>query len=120
MAGWLTALKLVPWGKVIEATPQITKAAKELLNNRRKPAPVQPTGVTPLQANDGAGALLQLQQQMVALQEQQRASALLLESLAEQNAQLVQTVSTLRLRSRWMMAGLLLLAAAVVARWVAV
>lgn len=27
MVGWVTALKLVPWGDVIEATPQILQAA---------------------------------------------------------------------------------------------
>jgi hypothetical protein len=29
MVGWVTALKLVPWGDVIEATPQILQAAKK-------------------------------------------------------------------------------------------
>ena len=40
--GWLTALKLVPWGDVIEATPQALKAAKALLKKREE-APVPPT-----------------------------------------------------------------------------
>ena len=36
MVGWVTALKLVPWGDVIEATPQILQAAKKLLGTTRK------------------------------------------------------------------------------------
>ena len=36
MVGWVTALKLVPWGDVIEATPQILQAAKKLLGATRK------------------------------------------------------------------------------------
>ena len=107
MAGWLTALKLVPWGKVIEATPQITKAARELLQNRRKSSPQVPIE-PPQNPSDEARLLLQLQQQMQQLQEQQRASAQLIESLAEQNAQLVLAVSQLRLRSRWLALALLL------------
>src|SRR3989344_4700767 len=35
-AGWVAALKLVPWGDVIEATPQILRAAKKLLGTTRK------------------------------------------------------------------------------------
>ena len=34
--GWVTALKLVPWGDVLEATPQILQSAKKLLAPRAK------------------------------------------------------------------------------------
>ena len=34
--GWVTALKLVPWGDVLEATPQILQAAKKLLGSTRQ------------------------------------------------------------------------------------
>lgn len=40
MAGWWSALRLVPWGEVIEATPKVVKAAKGLLN--KKPADTTP------------------------------------------------------------------------------
>ena len=36
---WITALKLVPWGDVIEAAPQVIKAAKGLI--RKKDADAQ-------------------------------------------------------------------------------
>ena len=36
--GWMTALKLVPWGDVIEATPQILQAARRLMGSTRKGA----------------------------------------------------------------------------------
>ena len=37
--GWMSALKLVPWGDVIEATPQIMQAARKLISNTRKAPP---------------------------------------------------------------------------------
>ena len=35
-AGWVAALKLLPWGDVIEATPQSLQAAKKLLGTTQK------------------------------------------------------------------------------------
>lgn len=96
--GWMTALKLVPWGEVIQATPQIMQAARKLISNTRKtPAdvPAQPLGSgTP----DQMAALQALQARLLQLEEDQRSSAVLIESLAEQNAQLVNAVDGLRRR----------------------
>ncbi|GAA3981431.1 hypothetical protein GCM10022279_01320 [Comamonas faecalis] len=98
MAGWMTALRLVPWGKVIEATPQITQAARQLLRERRggagQPDPHLPPAAA--DASPHAEQLAALRQQVLALQQGQRADAALLQSLAEQNAQLVTTVGALR------------------------
>ena len=46
---WITALKLVPWGDVIEATPQVVKAAKSLL---RKKDAEQAVGAQPAAAGE--------------------------------------------------------------------
>ncbi|MGE4330684.1 hypothetical protein [Diaphorobacter sp.] len=92
--GWMTALKLVPWGEVIEATPQIMQAARKLMSNTRKApadAPAQRIDSTP----DHIAAL---QARLAQLEEDQRSSAVLIESLAEQNAQLVRAVDGLRRR----------------------
>jgi hypothetical protein len=35
MAVWLTALKLVPWGDVIEATPKVVGAARKLFSSSK-------------------------------------------------------------------------------------
>ncbi|EPD46546.1 MULTISPECIES: hypothetical protein [Delftia] len=102
---WITALKLVPWGDVIEATPQVVKAAKSLL--RKKDAeqavgePPAAAAGEPLAAPRSAGeqALLLIQAQearITQLEQSQRQSLELIEKLAEQNAQIVATVGALR------------------------
>ena len=75
---WITALKLVPWGDVIEATPQVVKAAKSLL---RKKDAEQAVGAQPAAAGEPLAAPQSLE---------------LIEKLAEQNAQIVATVGALR------------------------
>jgi len=46
--GWLTVLKMVPWGDVIENAPKVATGAKKLWQNvGKKPvaaAPVSPAG----------------------------------------------------------------------------
>ncbi|BDE70302.1 MULTISPECIES: hypothetical protein [Delftia] len=101
---WITALKLVPWGDVIEATPQVVKAAKSLL---RKKDAEQAVGAQPAAAGEplaaprsaGEQALLLIQAQearITQLEQSQRQSLELIEKLAEQNAQIVATVGALR------------------------
>src|SRR2546427_2006056 len=65
---WITALKLVPWGDVIEATPQVVKAAKNLLRKKdaaqeldaQQPAAVEPLA-PPRSAGEQALQLIQAQ-----------------------------------------------------------
>ena len=38
MASWIAALKLVPWGEVIKATPQVVKAAQGMLKKKEAQA----------------------------------------------------------------------------------
>lgn len=101
--GWMAALKLVPWGDVIEATPQILQAAKKLLGKTKAPT----TDAEGLAAGgaDGPSALpadaqiTQLRARVAQLEQEQRDSALLIQSLAEQNAQVIRTVEGLRKRT---------------------
>ena len=103
---WITALKLVPWGDVIEATPQVVKAAKNLLGKKPPPAASAPAAPAPgaashLSAPHNAGEqALQLIQALEArtrqLEQAKQLSAELIEQLAEQNAQVVRTVDLLR------------------------
>ena len=112
--GWVAALKLVPWGDVLEATPQILQAAKKLLGKTR--------GATHDAAGTLAGAgdtaaptvalqLQQLRERVARLEQEQQESAVLIQSLAEQNAQVVQAVEVLRRRNQRLTAAIAVLGA---------
>ncbi|MFN4118486.1 hypothetical protein [Acidovorax sp.] len=104
MAVWLTALKLVPWGDVIEATPQILNAAKKLMGKTRAGG-ADPAAGALANAGDAAATPVEAQiqaltQRVAQLEQEQRDSAALIESLAEQNAVVVRAVEALRKRSQ--------------------
>ena len=103
-AGRVTALRLVPWGDVLEATPQILQAAKKLLGATRKGTSGAAAGSL-ADTNDAAAPpvalqLQQLHERVARLEQEQQESAVLIQSLAEQNAQVVQAVERLRLRNQ--------------------
>ena len=100
---WITALKLVPWGDVIEATPQVVKAAKGLLRKKDGAAAeaAAPSAASRLAPPDSSGEqALQLIQSLEGrirqLEQGQQQSAELIQQLAEQNAQVIRTVDLLR------------------------
>ncbi|MCZ8092704.1 MAG: hypothetical protein O9331_04370 [Acidovorax sp.] len=105
MVGWVTALKLVPWGDVIEATPQILQATKKLLGATRKgKADATATGSI---ADAGTETTLptdvqlrHLRERVLQLEQEQLDGAALIQSLAQQNAQVIQAVEDLRQRNR--------------------
>ena len=112
---WLTALKIVPWGDVIEHAPNVLKAARKLMD-RQKAEPALKTGTDVDMAGQSVPSLGELQNRLIAAQAQlddhaqtQAQLTETLAALAEQNAQLVSAVETLRLRTRllvWGMAAL--------------
>ena len=113
--GWVTALKLVPWGDVLEATPQMLQAAKKLLGSTRQGTADAAAG-TLAGAGDAATPpvalqLQQLRERVARLEQEQQESAVLIQSLAEQNAQVVQAVEVLRLRNQRLTAAIALLGA---------
>ena len=101
---WITALKLVPWGDVIEATPQVVKAAKGLLRKKDGAAAEEAAAAsassrlsTPHSSGEQALQLIQsLEGRIRQLEQGQQQSAELIQQLAEQNAQVVRTVDPLR------------------------
>jgi len=102
---WITALKLVPWGDVIEATPQVVKAAKGLLRKKdaaaeeaaAAAAPASSRLGTPHSSGEQALQLIQsLEGRIRQLEQGQQQSAELIQQLAEQNAQVIRTVDLLR------------------------
>jgi hypothetical protein len=103
---WVTALKLVPWGDVIQAAPSVLKAAKGLMNKSSEQAleeaaqaayPSEPAPA--LASNAGELALqqvAQLEARIQQLEAAQHATHQVLEKMAEQQAQIVKTVGLLR------------------------
>lgn len=89
---WLTALKVIPWGDVIEHAPKVLSAARKLLD--RTPAALPPSK-----------------------DEVQERMAKTLTDLAEQNTRLVNAVEVLRVRTRILMVATVLLGLAVLGLW---
>lgn len=118
---WMTALKLIPWADVIEATPALVKGARGLLKRTQKEAAEAAAPAAPPASLPEALARVQhLESELAQLTQAQADSAALLESLAEQQARLVEAVQTLKLRSRLLTAGLALaLVLALPALWLA-
>lgn len=95
--GWMTALKVIPWGDVIEATPGIVKSARKIFTRSQQ---AEEAATAPTTAADPLAHLAQLEAAVAQLAEQQKASAELIETLAEQNARIVEAVDALRMRTR--------------------
>ena len=119
--GWMSVLKMVPWSDVISNAPKVADGAKKLWSTVAKK-----TGVTgesaPAEAPAApqdlpAAELLALLQAQLARQEaslsdlhqQLLSSTALIQTLAEQNAQLVQRVEANRVRVRWLTLAVALL-----------
>ena len=103
---WVTALKMVPWGDVIQAAPSVLKAAKGLMKKSPEQAQEEAEQAASLHATQpslagNAGELAlqqvaQLEARIQHLEAAQRASNQVLEKMAEQQAQIVKTVGILR------------------------
>ncbi|MBC7547271.1 MAG: hypothetical protein H7224_01310 [Polaromonas sp.] len=121
--GWLALLQLVPWTDVIKNAPKAADGAKKLWQSvRKKPPSSTPDTTTrslpgdiqtPLQTRMAA-----LEQDMADLHAQMLESAALIQTLAEQNTQLVQRAEASRVRLKILSVVTLLLTVAVV--WLAV
>ena len=116
---WLTALKVVPWGDVIEHAPNVLKAARKLMD-RQKAEPELNTNTAVDMPCQSVPSLGELQNRLIAAQVQMEGQAQTqvqltetLAALAEQNAQLVSAVEVLRLRTRLLVWGMAALVAAI-------
>ena len=105
--GWLSVLKMVPWGDVIENAPKVASGAKKLWNTvGKKPtapaaaaAPVTDTlGDVPEPVAALQAQVTQLQTSVAELHQQMLESSALIGSLAEQNTQLIARVEVNRKR----------------------
>lgn len=117
--GWLSVLKMVPWGDVIGNAPKVADGAKKLWTSvAGKPAPAAaPTpGAQPAVAPE-AQSIAALQAQLASaeaalsdLHKQMLASSELIKALADQNTQLIQRVEVNRIRVVWLSWGTAVLA----------
>jgi cytochrome c-type biogenesis protein CcmH/NrfG len=112
--GWLSVLKLVPWGDVISNAPRIADEAKKLWNGvAKKPIPPQhPNSKAQAVLSPVAQSIVELEAQLgeaVAeisqLHHQMLESSELIKALADQNTQLIKRVEETRIRVLWL-AGL--------------
>jgi small-conductance mechanosensitive channel len=101
---WLLALKVIPWGDVIEHAPKVLNAARKLMDRQRtEPAPAVSTTATADWVGEAQPSLGELKNRLIAAQVQldrqadtQEQLAQTLAELAEQNARLVSAVEVLR------------------------
>ena len=86
---WLTALKIVPWEKVLEHAPGVMEKARGFIDKRL---------TDEVQAPSELAQLAKVQQEM----------AHTLSQLTEQNLALIAAIKRLQVRMKWLSAGLLL------------
>jgi hypothetical protein len=105
--GWLTLLKAVPWVEVARKAPEVAESAKKLWNtiakNTSKPEIEVQTEATSFSSEDQG--IKWLKERLIAneaayadLHNQMLASAELIKTLADQNAQLINAVELNRKR----------------------
>lgn len=125
---WLAALKVIPWGDVIEHAPKVLKGARDLLERqrqrRRETEPVAPDprrnviempGPTPPELRELQQQLASAREDISRLQQTQDQITQTVAELAEQNTRLVAAVELLRKRTRLLMGALVVLAAGLTA-----
>jgi hypothetical protein len=113
--GWMTALKIIPWGSVLESAPHIVKAAKQLFSAVK----TDTSGFSAAprsSADDGTASLEKLNKRtrlieakIAELSDEQKSSAELIKSLAEQNALIVDAIDVFRVRVRILLIACILL-----------
>lgn len=110
---WLSAIKLIPWGDVVQATPSIVRGARDLWSRTRR-TNEQAKGA---ELAEAPGELGQLGARLAQLEAEQLEASQLINTLAEQNAQLVAALDALRRRQRALIAFCVLLALGLGALW---
>ena len=115
--GWMTALKIIPWGSVLESAPHIVKAAKQLFSAVK----TDTSGFSAERGSsvdDGTATLEKLSKRtrlieakIAELSDEQKSSAELIKSLAEQNSLIVDAIDVFRVRVRILLIACILLIA---------
>ena len=118
--GWMTILQNVPWSDVIRNAPKVADGAKKLWRKVGGKGGEDEAGTD---VADGAAdlpveaRLAHLQAQVDALHGQMLASSEVIQSLAEQNAQLIVRIEVNRRRLLWLAAGNVVVLLLALAAW---
>lgn len=112
--GWLSLLKAVPWGDVIQHAPTVVDGARKLwqkTGRSSEPVPPQVPEAEP-DASPEARALAAaelriatLEQAVAELDERSVASTRIIKELAEQQSELIRRLDEARRQIRWLVAG---------------
>jgi len=114
---WIAALKVIPWGDVMEAAPHIVKGAKHLFTSSRNDIPGATSGTENIDTR-----LQRLQAHLAEIEAEQQKSATLIKSLAEQNIRVVEAIEIMRVRTKILMYVSIAMASTILAMgvWIAV
>lgn len=112
---WIAALKLIPWTDVVQATPTVVRGAKELWN-RAKAGSSKPDIASEL-ARAPANSMEELARRVAQLEAEQLDASALINTLAEQNAQLVAALDNVRNKTKALSAVCVLLTLGMLAAW---
>ena len=97
--GWMTVLAAVPWTEVIKNAPKVAEGAKKLWGTvGSKGGKSADTNVAARQSSDPDVRIVALEATVDELNRQMQASAELIKSLADLNAQLVERIELNRRR----------------------
>ena len=111
--GWMTVLAAVPWTEVIKNAPKVAEGAKKLWGTvGSKGGKSADTNVAARQSSDPDVRIVALEATVDELNKQMQASAELIKSLADLNAQLVERIELNRRRMIRLSVIVLLLVAA--------
>ena len=109
---WLSALKVVPWDKVMEHAPGVLDKARNLIDKHRG-SPTSNTGTADPQHTEEVPSLGELKNRCLALQIQLEAQATAQEhmaqtlaDMAEQQAGMIAMVKRLQSQLKWLTACL--------------
>jgi len=111
---WLSALKVVPWDKVMEHAPGVLEKARGLIDKHRGTSASNTAAVDPQHTEEvpSLGELknrcLVLQAQVDQLTQTQQQMAQTVAELAEQNALLIASITRLQSQLKWLIAALVL------------
>ena len=103
--GWLSVLKAVPWSDVVQAAPTIVQGARKLYTAAKSygdpSVDAQAAHARAREGGENADVRLeQIHAHIEVLQAEQRTSAEIIRSLAEQNAVIVTALDLMRKRMR--------------------
>jgi len=91
---WLAALKIIPWGTIIENTPVLARSAERLLRGTKsEPAPPAAS----------ASDILFLAERLQVLEQRDRETAELLGQVTAQMSALATATEVLEARVRWLL-----------------